>query len=116
MCSVHKQQPLELNLRSLELHSQLAACNACSAQSDAALADEYMQKRVESLQKAIRGAGAGKGATLPAAFIENSSHCQTNDDDEKVIGPNKDRRWLPELMTQVSRVVVHSTVVWQLCC
>lgn len=64
-------------------------------------ADEYMQKRVEQMQKALRAAGAGKGAALPAAFIENSSHCQLNADGEKVIGPNKDRRWLPDLMTQV---------------
>lgn len=64
-------------------------------------AGEYMQKRIDQMQKAIRGAGAGKGAVLPAALIENSSHCITNDDNEKVIGPNRDIRWLPELMTQV---------------
>ena len=49
----------------------------------------------------MRAAGAQKDASLPVAFIENSSHCSTNAAGEKVIGPNKDRRWLPELMAQV---------------
>lgn len=49
----------------------------------------------------MRAAGAQKDASLPVAFIENSSHCATNAAGEKVIGPNKDRRWLPELMAQV---------------
>jgi len=63
--------------------------------------DEYMENRVKTLRKAIRAAGAEKDASLPVAFIENSSHCATNDAGEKVIGVNKDRRWLPELMSQV---------------
>ena len=49
----------------------------------------------------MRAAGAEKSASLPVAFVENSSHCAVNSAGEKVIGPNKDRRWLPELMTQV---------------
>lgn len=63
--------------------------------------DDYMQNRVNTLRKAMRAAGAEKDATLPVAFIENSSHCATNEAGEKVIGVNKDRRWLPDLMTQV---------------
>ena len=49
----------------------------------------------------MHAAGAVKSASLPVAFVENSSHCATNSAGEKVIGPNKDRRWLPELMAQV---------------
>lgn len=60
-----------------------------------------MQSRVSTLRKAMRAAGAKKDASLPIAFIENSSHCAVNSAGEKVIGPNKDRRWLPELMAQV---------------
>ncbi|DBA84015.1 hypothetical protein WJX77_008857 [Trebouxia sp. C0004] len=63
--------------------------------------DEYTETRVETLRKAIRAAGAEKDAALPVAFIENSSHCSKNDAGEKVIGVNKDRRWLPELMSQI---------------
>ena len=79
-------------------------------------ADEYFQKRVDTVRKAIRAAGAGKEAALPAAFIENSSHCLTNDDDEKVIGPNRDKRWLPDLMTEVimsSCTAVNSVMLGQ---
>ena len=65
-------------------------------------AEDYAETRVSTLRKAMRAAGAQKDASLPVAFIENSSHCSTNTAGEKVIGPNKDRRWLPELMAQVS--------------
>lgn len=66
-----------------------------------ASAENYADTRVSTLRKAMRAAGAQKDASLPVAFIENSSHCATNAAGEKVIGPNKDRRWLPELMAQV---------------
>ena len=64
-------------------------------------AEEFAQTRVSELRKAMHAAGAPKAATLPAAYIENHSLCAKNPAGEKVIGPNKDRRWLPELMTQV---------------
>ena len=60
-----------------------------------------MEQRVSSLRTAMRKAGASKKAALPVAYIENSSHCATNTAGEKVIGVNRERRWLPELMTQV---------------
>ncbi|KAL0047664.1 hypothetical protein WJX82_008800 [Trebouxia sp. C0006] len=66
--------------------------------------DEYTETRVKTLRKAIRAAGAEKDAALPVAYIENSSHCTKNDAGEKVIGVNKDRRWLPELMSQIVSV------------
>ena len=66
-----------------------------------AAAEDYAETRVATLRKAMHAAGAQKDASLPVAFIENSSHCSTNTAGEKVIGPNKDRRWLPELMAQV---------------
>lgn len=66
-----------------------------------ASAEDYVESRVSTLRKAMRAAGARKDASLPVAFIENSSHCSVNAAGEKVIGPNKDRRWLPELMAQV---------------
>lgn len=56
---------------------------------------------MKTLRKAMRAAGADKDASLPVALIENSSHCAKNGADEKVIGINKDFRWLPELMSQV---------------
>lgn len=74
-----------------------------------ACAEKYADTRVSTLRKAMRAAGAQKDASLPVAFIENSSHCATNAAGEKVIGPNKDRRWLPELMAQV---VLHCTAPW----
>ncbi len=69
-------------------------------------ADEYTETRVKTLRKAIRAAGAEKDAALPVAYIENSSHCTKNDAGEKVIGVNKDRRWLPELMSQVPALLL----------
>ena len=69
-------------------------------------ADEYTETRVKTLRKAIRAAGADKDAALPVAYIENSSHCTKNDAGEKVIGVNKDRRWLPELMSQVPALLL----------
>ena len=72
-----------------------------SEQMSFACAEDYAETRVSTLRKAMRAAGAQKDASLPVAFIENSSHCSTNTAGEKVIGPNKDRRWLPELMAQV---------------
>lgn len=72
----------------------------------ACLADEYTETRVKTLRKAIRAAGAEKDAALPVAYIENSSHCTKNDAGEKVIGVNKDRRWLPELMSQVPALLL----------
>ena len=72
-----------------------------------AYAEDYAETRVSTLRKAMRAAGAEKDASLPVAFIENSSHCATNAADEKVIGPNKDRRWLPELMAQVREIAFY---------
>ena len=69
-------------------------------------ADEYTETRVKTLRKAIRAAGAEKDAALPVAYIENSSHCTKNDAGEKVIGVNRDRRWLPELMSQVPALLL----------
>ena len=77
---------------------------ACLAATEAvviAVAEDYVESRVATLRKAMRASGATKDAVLPVAFIENSSHCAVNSAGEKVIGPNKDRRWLPELMAQV---------------
>jgi hypothetical protein len=76
------------------------------AHTGACLADEYTETRVQTLRKAIRAAGAEKDAALPVAYIENSSHCAKNDAGEKVIGVNKDRRWLPELMSQVPALLL----------
>lgn len=61
---------------------------------------------MKTLRKAIRAAGAEKDAALPVAYIENSSHCTKTDAGEKVIGVNKDRRWLPELMSQVPALLL----------
>ncbi|KAL3139107.1 hypothetical protein ABBQ32_005900 [Trebouxia sp. C0010 RCD-2024] len=66
--------------------------------------EDYVESRVSTLRKAMHAAGAKKDASLPIAFIENSSHCAVNSAGEKVIGPNKDRRWLPELMAQIVSV------------
>ena len=77
-----------------------------------ACAEDYAETRVSTLRKAMRAAGAPKDASLPVAFIENSSHCATNTAGEKVIGPNKDRRWLPELMAQV--LLLNAAVLWSL--
>lgn len=66
----------------------------------------YVEARAAGLRKAIKSAG-GSGA-LPLVLVENSSRCGTNDEGQKVVGPNK-TPWLTEMMSQVCEVVTKGT-------
>lgn len=61
-------------------------------------AESFLARRLDTLQRALQGAGAG--GPLPYVLIENSSKCNTNDSGEKVL-PNG-TVWLPQLMRKVS--------------
>lgn len=60
-------------------------------------AESFLARRLDMLQRALQGAGAG--GPLPYVLIDNSSKCNTNDNSEKVL-PNG-TVWLPQLMRKV---------------
>ena len=61
--------------------------------------EEFVEQRAAAIRGALRDAGAGPGAELPAVLIENSSRCDTNAAGQQVL-PNEEA-WLPALMTSV---------------
>jgi hypothetical protein len=63
------------------------------------IADEFVKQRASIIREALRDAGAGPDAELPAVLIENSSRCDTNAVGQQVL-PNEEA-WLPALMTSV---------------
>ena len=62
-------------------------------------AESFLARRLDMLQRALQGAGAG--GPLPYVLIDNSSKCNTNDNSEKVL-PNG-TVWLPQLMRKVGQ-------------
>lgn len=69
--------------------------------------EEYISSRVTSIRAAMREAGA-QDATLPYALIENSTRCQRNQQDERIL-PNG-CIWIPTLVEQAVDLALENRV------
>lgn len=66
--------------------------------------DEFVQKRVAEVRKAVRSAVGNNSLELPYALVENGSRCATNANGEKVL-PNPEKTvWLTKLVETLAGV------------
>ncbi|KAL4574938.1 hypothetical protein LXL04_021778 [Taraxacum kok-saghyz] len=74
--------------------------------------DDFFGKRSEALLKVVESGGRLKksgiqGNTIPVVLVENSSRCNKNDSDEKVL-PNG-TAWIPNIVEVITKVATNES-------